>query len=98
MAEAGEGGRRELLGVGRLVADPDHESVEYAVLVGDAWQNQGLGSVLTDYCLEIARAWGVRKIVAETTTDNARMLAVFRNRGFDIRTDEAGVVEISKEL
>jgi len=26
------------------------------------------------------------------------MIAVFRKRGFDIRTDEAGLVEASKEL
>ena len=43
VAETGEGGQRRLVGVGRLVADPDHETVEYAVLVSDAWQNRGLG-------------------------------------------------------
>ena len=50
--------QRKLVGVGRLVADPDHETAEYAVLVTDAWQNRGLGGVLTDYCLEIAARLG----------------------------------------
>ena len=98
VAEAGQGADRKILGVGRLIADPDRRTVEYAILVTDAWQDRGLGGILTDHCLEIARAWGVRKITAVTTTDNPRMIAVFRKRGFDIRTDEAGVVEVSKEL
>ena len=82
VAELERDGRRELLGVGRLVADPDHESVEYAVLVGDKWQNRGLGSVLTECCLEIAGHWGLRRVVAQTGHDNTRMLALFKRLGF----------------
>lgn len=98
VAELNEGGKRKLLGVGRLVADPGHESVEYAILVADGWQNKGLGSVLTDYCFEIAEKWGMKRIVAQTTSDNPRMIAVFRKRGFEIKTDASGLVEVSKTL
>ncbi|MHB8055768.1 MAG: GNAT family N-acetyltransferase [Candidatus Aminicenantales bacterium] len=94
-----DGGSRRLMGVGRLVADPMKASAEYAVLVGDAWQDKGLGGVLTDYCLEIARDWGVRKITAVTTADNPRMMAVFKKRDFSIRFDEDGsTVEVEKDL
>lgn len=82
--EADEGQRRQILGVGRLVADVDHREAEYAVLVGDAWHGRGLGSMLTDYCLEICKRWGVRRIVAETAPDNHRMLDLFRSRGFTL--------------
>jgi acetyltransferase len=99
VAELAEGEKRRLLGVGRLVADPMRETVEYAVLVGDAWQDRGLGSVLTDYCIEIARVWGIKKITAVTTTDNQRMLAVFSKREFEIVPDpSSSLVEVSKEL
>ncbi len=92
-------GERKLMGVGRLVADPDHQEVEYAVLVGDAWQNRGLGGQLTDYCFEIARRWGLKRIVAQTTVDNQRMISIFKKRGFEIETDETGIeVSISKPL
>ncbi|MDZ7375075.1 MAG: bifunctional acetate--CoA ligase family protein/GNAT family N-acetyltransferase, partial [candidate division KSB1 bacterium] len=74
VAELNENGTRKLLGVGRLVGDPDLNTAEYAVLVTDAWQDKGLGSLLTDYCIEIAQSWGVKKIVAQTTTDNPRMI------------------------
>jgi acetyltransferase len=81
------------------VADPDHQTVEYAVLVGDPWQNMGLGGLLTDYCIEIARDWGLKTIFAQTTTDNPRMIAVFKKRDFEIRLDpRSSLVEVSRKL
>jgi len=99
VAESEREGKRELLGVGRLVADPDHESVEYAVLVSDRWQNRGLGSVLTECCLEIAGHWGLRRVVAQTGGDNARMLALFKRLGFVTTPSEDGsVIDAVMEL
>jgi len=99
VAEIESQGQRQLIGVGRLIADPDHESVEYAVLITDPWQQKELGSILTDYCIEIARHWNLKRIVAQTTTDNNRMIAVFRRRGFTITTDEATTtVDVTLEL
>ncbi len=82
VAETSENGRRRLIGVGRLIADPDHQSVEYAVLIIDAYQNRELGSILTDYCIEIAKHWKLKRIVAQTTSDNRPMLSVFQKRNF----------------
>jgi acetyltransferase len=75
-------GNPQIIGVGRLEADADHRSAEYAVLVVDAWQKRGLGSLLTDYCLEICGTWGIGCVVAETTSDNHRMQRILSNRGF----------------
>ena len=98
VAERSDEGVRSLVGVGRLSADPDHETVEYAVLVNDAYQNRGLGGVLTDYCLEIAQRWGLEKVVAVTTSDNARMIALFEERGFAIQHGEDGLVSVEKVI
>ena len=99
VAESGEGKDRRLVGVGRLVTEPGRTSAEYAVLVQDAWQDKGLGGLLTDYCLGIAKDWGIRTVTAITTTDNPRMIAVFEKRGFRIVNDlESSLVEVSKEL
>jgi acetyltransferase len=88
-----------LVGVGRLVADPDHDKAEFAVLVEDAWQGKGLGSYLTDACLEVARQWNLRRVFGETTPDNLPMLNIFRRRGFDLQFDhEGGIVVASKDL
>lgn len=84
VAELEHEGSKRLAGVVRLAADPDHQEAEYAVLVADPWQERGLGSVLTDYCLEIARDWKIRRLIAETAPTNTRMLAIFKRRGFDL--------------
>jgi len=98
VAEIADGDRRQLIGVGRLIADPGHEEGEYAVLVVDAWQGKELGSLLTDYCIEIARGWKLKRVVAQTTTDNRAMIAVFERRGFTVVMGEDSAVEVSKEL
>jgi acetyltransferase len=99
VAEIVENGDRKLVGVGRLIADPDHETVEYAILILDTFQNKDLGGILTDYCFEIAKKWGLKRIVAQTTADNKRMIAVFQKRGFEIEMDAgSSLVEVSKPL
>jgi len=87
-------GESRIIGIGRLIADPDHETVEYAVLITDSWQNRDLGSMLTDYCIAIARKWNLRRFVAQTTTDNHRMIRMFEKRGFSIRHNEDSTVDV----
>ena len=98
VAEVEEEGKRKLIGVGRLVADVNHETAEYGVIVADRYQGHGLGGLLTDYCLDVAKRWGVKRLMAETTKNNSRALALFRNRGFELDDREEDVVLVSKEV
>ncbi|MBN1425609.1 GNAT family N-acetyltransferase [Candidatus Fermentibacteria bacterium] len=99
VAEVEENGARTIIGIGRLIADPDHESVEYAILVADAWQKREVGSMLTDFCMEVARKWKLKRIVAQTTSDNRPMIAVFEKRGFTVtHSDEDTTVDVVKEI
>lgn len=99
VAEVNEDGQKRLAGVGRLICDPDGEAAEYAVLVADPWQNRGLGGLLTDRCLEIARSWGVRQVYAQTTTDNPRMVHMFKIRNFEVEHPDGGsVVDVTRAL
>jgi acetyltransferase len=99
IAEIEEGERRVMIGVGRMVADPDMKSAEYAVFVVDEWQGKGLGLQFTQYLEEIGRSWGIERLVAETTSDNLAMQATFRKCGFTLepRMDDQ-VVMATKEL
>ena len=99
VAEIIENGQKKLIGVGRLVADPDHETVEYAILVVDAWQQKDLGNIITDFCLEVAENGKLKKIVAQTTTDNKRMISVFQKRGFEVKiNNQDSTVDVVKVL
>ena len=63
------------------------------MLVADAYQGRGFGSMLTDYCLEICQSWGIGTVVAETSPQNRHMVAIFEHRGFQIdRTASPDVV------
>ena len=99
VAEVEEDNERKLVGVGRLVANTDHTDAEYAVLVADEYQGIGLGSLLTDYCLDICGKWNIHKVVAEIAPENKRMLSIFKHRDFEIdKNSSCDVVLARKEL
>ena len=98
VAELEQDGKRRLIGVGRLIADPDLETSEYAVLVVDEFQRKDLGLILTAYCEEIAFAAGVKRLIAETTKDNKSMISVFKRLNFKVRFNDDTTVSVSKEL
>ena len=99
VAESRADNGRELAGVAQLLADPNHETAEFAVLVPDAWQGRGVGGTLLEYCLELARGWGIQRVVAETEPRNHRMLGLFRRHGFraEMRFDE-DVVLLERDI
>ncbi len=97
VAEIEEEGEKKLIGVGRLISDPEHDSVEYAILITDKWQSREIGGYLTDYCMDIAGKWGLKKVVAQTTSDNRRMISVFKKRGFRLKFENnSTTVQIEK--
>jgi len=98
VAELDDVERTWLLGVGRLVANANHDQAEFALLIADPWQNQGLGSQLTEFCMEVATAWGVQEIVAEAEWGNERMLHILRRSGFTEVSHKDGIVRLNKTL
>ncbi len=78
---------RKMIGVVRIIADAWGESAEYAIMIADPWQKQGLGSLLTDFILEIARDRDIRKIYASVLANNKGMIRLFEKKGFTVRRD-----------
>jgi acetyltransferase len=98
MAEIERDGQRMIIGGGRLALDPTGETAEYATMMADDWQGKGAGTLLLDYCMDVARRMGLKRILAETTLDNGRMLAVFHKRGFQRETVEGNEIVLSRTL
>jgi len=67
-----------IVAVGRLSRRPLSEEAEASVVVADRYQHQGLGSELIARLMNIARAEGLKRLVAEFHTENSaiRRLAV----------------------
>ncbi len=74
-----------MLGVSRLVGDPDGIEAEFAVLVGDPWQGKGVGAALLESCLAIAREKGFQSLWGIALAENTQMLALGRGLGFEIQ-------------
>lgn len=93
-----EKGDKELMGVVRIIEDAWGESAEYAILVADKWQGQGLGNILTDYILEIAKERGIKMIIASVLPTNTGMIRIFEKRGFRIDRSSLEAYEVSLDL
>jgi acetyltransferase len=88
VAEANLDGKPSLLGVVRIVGDHTAENAEYAIVIADDWQRQGLGSLLTDYILNIARDLRFKTISASYMATNIGMDHLFRQKGFSISYED----------
>lgn len=77
-------GEHEILGVGRLIKTPDLNEAEFAILVPDCWQGDGLGTALLKALVAIARKSRVC-IFARILPANTVMLHVSREVGFAFR-------------
>lgn len=88
-----------LVAEARLCALPGRDEAEFSVLVADPWQGKGLGSMLTDRCLTLARWWGIRRVLAEVMAENVRMIALLQSRGFRFLCEpHGGIVRGEKVL
>ncbi len=85
----------ELIGVGRYEPTDTPGMVEVAFVVQDAWQGQGLGSILLDAVLRAAGARGAQQFRAFVLGDNHRMLGLLARRTeITGRKLEEGVVAV----
>ena len=82
--------RERVVGVVRLVCNPDRKKANFAVAVGDPWQGKGVGKRLMEKCLSAAGDYGIETVEGEVLAENQGMLALCRNLGFRIvRSREA---------
>jgi len=89
VAEISEKGSRRILGMSRLVAEPDGEKGEIAIVVGDPWQNLGLGTKMLDHNAKVGRNMMLKIIFGDILAENTKMIHLCYKRGFKIeRIDE----------
>lgn len=98
IAEAEVDGKKKMVGSCQLMADAWGESAEFSVVVSDDWQNQELGSELTDYALEIARERGIKTIYAVALKNNLKMVNMFEQRGFKITKEDMDMVKAELDI
>jgi acetyltransferase len=77
-----KGGKSSILGVSRYYLHPETGAAEFALVVGDSHQRQGLGRHLLTRLIEIAKGRGVRRLQGPVLRENAPMLALTASLGF----------------
>jgi acyl-CoA synthetase (NDP forming)/GNAT superfamily N-acetyltransferase len=72
----------ELIGCGSYeVAGDDSRSAEFAMAVADDMHNRGVGTLLLEHLISMARGQRLHAFTAETLVENALMLRVFADAG-----------------
>jgi GNAT superfamily N-acetyltransferase len=71
-----------IVAVARYDRAPGTDEAEVAFVVNDAFQGQGLGTFLLRELADTARRHGIRWLIADTLSENFRMLNVFRHAGY----------------
>ena len=84
MAEYIFAGEKRNVGVGRLIMDTDMQAAEFAVVVADDFQNNGLGRKLISSLIDIGREKGLKTIYGMVMRGNYKMLGLARKLGFNI--------------
>ena len=92
-------GEERMLGVARVITDPDGKRAEFAVLVGDPWQGRGVGAKLLEKCLGIAKERGIETVWGAVLRENKAMLSLGRKLGFIISASQDPVeMELNIDL
>jgi len=79
------GGEHRILAVGRLSRLHERNDAEFSLLIGDAFQHQGLGTALLGQLLRIGRDEGIDRVLAEILPGNGAMQRVCRKLGFSLQ-------------
>ena len=88
----------EIIGIGRYDRI-DPTSAEVAFNISDHYQGKGIGSVMLEHLAAIAQELGINRFVAEVLPQNRKMLAVFKEAGYEVKHHiEDGVVEVSFDI
>jgi GNAT superfamily N-acetyltransferase len=88
-----------IVAVARYDRPPGRDEAEVAFVVLDEYQGRGIGTILLKELAIVARRHGIRHFVADTFSDNSRMLGVFSDTGFARSYSRSGgVVQVVLDI
>lgn len=82
----------------RISKMPDLENAELAILVSDKCQGKGIGNILMQYCIQIAKEIGLKSLWMEILKNNNRMLYLGLKNGFKQAYDDEDMVRVVLQL
>lgn len=99
IALMGNGGNKKIVGVCRIIIEPDKTLGEFAMAISDDWQGKGIGSSLLKLCLKAACAKGIKQVIGIVLAENTQMLKLGRKLGFSVkRHPDSGEYDLTIDL
>ncbi len=98
VAELIEKEKRKILGVARLIVEPNLKTGEIAFIVADPWQGIGLGSKMIDYMIDICKDKRLESIYGLLLQENQRAINLMKEMGFSIKRLDEDTVEATLNL
>ena len=98
--DAADDSNAEQVGVARYIVDADGKECEFAVVVADRWQGRGVATRLLRDLIAAARERRLERMNGVVLRENANMLALARDLGFEQRPhpDDGELALISLRL
>jgi acetyltransferase len=81
-------GQETEIGVARYITNPDGKSCEFAIVIADNWQRQGIAHRLMQLLIETARSHALKIMEGDVLADNREMLNLVSKFGFRIYPSE----------
>ncbi len=85
VALMGKGRDKKIVGVCRIILEPDKTLGEFALAISDNWQGKGIGSSLLRQCLKAAKGKGVKQVMGIVLAENTQMVKLGKKLGFSIK-------------
>ncbi|MBO9326894.1 MAG: GNAT family N-acetyltransferase [Roseiflexus sp.] len=85
IALAREDGKDHAIGVVRLVLDKnDPDTAEFAIVLRDDYQREGLGTIMLDLLLQLALVRGIKRLRGISLADNEGVHRLIQKCGFPV--------------
>jgi acetyltransferase len=82
-------GQQEILGVGRIIKDRIAHEAEFAILVTDRFQHQGLGTELLRRLIQVGRDEHLQRLTGDILLENLGMQRACKALGFSLHYSAA---------
>ncbi|SFN60556.1 GNAT family N-acetyltransferase [Dokdonella immobilis] len=86
------------VGVSRYATGEDRSVGECAIVVADDWQHRGIGTLLMQRLIEVARGRGMKRLFSIDDSENARMRELAEELGFKRHFDPGNPHEVVHSL
>ncbi|MCI5218727.1 MAG: GNAT family N-acetyltransferase, partial [Candidatus Electrothrix sp. LOE2] len=73
----------------RYIINPDGTSCEFAIVISDKWQRQGLAHLLMRHLIDTARSHGLQTMEGDILRNNNEMLRLAAKLGFVVSSNRS---------